>query len=60
MLSILLSRILEYVQLNLTKVATLEEKVRSHGHVREVEKILQAPHLPEGTFVRETRKINRN
>ena len=48
MLLILLSRI-EYVQLNLTKVATLEEKVRSH--VREVEKSLQAPHLPEGTSV---------
>lgn len=43
MSSILLSRI-EYVQLNLTKVATLEEKVRSHA--REVEKS-----LPEGTFV---------
>ena len=40
------------MQLNLTKVATLEEKVRSH--VREVENSLQAPHLPEGTFVRET------
>jgi len=37
------------VQLNLTKVATLEEKVRSH--VREVEKSLQAPHLSEGSFV---------
>lgn len=48
MLSILLSRI-EYVQLNLTKVATLEEKVRSHA--REVEKRLRVPHLPEGTFV---------
>ena len=48
MLLILLSSI-EYVQLNLTRVATLEEKVRSH--IREVGKSLQVPHLPEGTFV---------
>ena len=38
--------IIEYVQLNLTKVATLEEKVRNH--VREMEKSLRTPHLPEG------------
>ena len=37
------------MQSNLTKVATLEEKVRSHA--REVEKSLRVPHLPEGTFV---------
>ena len=37
------------MQLNLTRVATLEEKVRSH--VREVGKSLQVTHLPEGTFV---------
>ena len=36
------------MQLNLTKEATLEEKVRSHA--REVEKSLLVPHLPEGTF----------